>query len=389
MLYRTRQPAYPPLFTAVGCICIAAGTTLLLKRAAGKSYPYHWGIPGGKVDPGETNERAVIRELFEETGILTSSANLRRIGILHVVNADMSFLYDLYVLRLDRPPRVRITDEHEASGWYSAEDLSSLDLVPDLRECFYTAGFLPSLEGTQLALFPTVIRRNARSSLSSLESGIRHDLSANYRSLIEQGSRPYLVAYGPPCSGKSTALREMNQRNPDHPLVIDSEPLRRGSRLHYFLQRIFLRGDNSLLFQFQVDALAIRFSQHLGAPPESLVDESIYSNHAYTRALRMLNWISVHQYQTAFQAYLLYDALLPRSQRLLYFSADRETLQSRMRSRKRQHEQFYTTEYIEALGVAFDDLADELAARHEVLRVDTTNISSQEVAERYGPAPTR
>lgn len=35
-----------------------------------------WGLPGGKVEPGETLERALVRELFEETGILCKVSDL-------------------------------------------------------------------------------------------------------------------------------------------------------------------------------------------------------------------------------------------------------------------------------------------------------------------------
>ena len=32
-------------------------------------FPWAWVLPGGKVDPGETLEESVIREIHEETGI--------------------------------------------------------------------------------------------------------------------------------------------------------------------------------------------------------------------------------------------------------------------------------------------------------------------------------
>lgn len=49
------------------------GTVLAVSR---KDDPTAFGLPGGKVDPGETPERAATRELEEETGLLALSARL-------------------------------------------------------------------------------------------------------------------------------------------------------------------------------------------------------------------------------------------------------------------------------------------------------------------------
>lgn len=45
------------------------GEILLASRPAGKAYAGHWEFPGGKVEPGETLEAALARELTEELGI--------------------------------------------------------------------------------------------------------------------------------------------------------------------------------------------------------------------------------------------------------------------------------------------------------------------------------
>ncbi len=67
------------------CYCIKDGKILLgmkkVRFGAGK-----WNGYGGKVDPGETNEEAAARELFEESGIATDSGALEKI-------ADVQFFF--------------------------------------------------------------------------------------------------------------------------------------------------------------------------------------------------------------------------------------------------------------------------------------------------------
>ena len=54
---------------AVGVLIDAQGRFLLTSRPAGKVYAGHWEFPGGKVEPGESIEQALRRELHEELGI--------------------------------------------------------------------------------------------------------------------------------------------------------------------------------------------------------------------------------------------------------------------------------------------------------------------------------
>jgi 8-oxo-dGTP diphosphatase len=58
-----------PVDVAVGVLIDAAGRFLLTSRPAGKVYAGYWEFPGGKLEPGETVEQALRRELHEELGI--------------------------------------------------------------------------------------------------------------------------------------------------------------------------------------------------------------------------------------------------------------------------------------------------------------------------------
>ena len=53
----------------VAAIIERNGTVLVGQRTARQSHPLKWEFPGGKVEPGETPEQALARELEEELGI--------------------------------------------------------------------------------------------------------------------------------------------------------------------------------------------------------------------------------------------------------------------------------------------------------------------------------
>ena len=59
----------PMIHVVAGVIEDARGRILLARRTAGRDLAGLWEFPGGKVDPGETPEQALVRELREELGI--------------------------------------------------------------------------------------------------------------------------------------------------------------------------------------------------------------------------------------------------------------------------------------------------------------------------------
>ncbi|MBA4416670.1 MAG: 8-oxo-dGTP diphosphatase MutT [Syntrophus sp. (in: bacteria)] len=55
--------------TVVAAIIIKEGMILIGKRKEGGSMAHKWEFPGGKLEPGETPEECLKRELFEELGV--------------------------------------------------------------------------------------------------------------------------------------------------------------------------------------------------------------------------------------------------------------------------------------------------------------------------------
>ncbi len=66
----------PTLLVVAGALVDAAGRVLLQQRAPGRQMAGLWEFPGGKVEPGERPEAALVRELKEELGIDVDAASL-------------------------------------------------------------------------------------------------------------------------------------------------------------------------------------------------------------------------------------------------------------------------------------------------------------------------
>jgi 8-oxo-dGTP diphosphatase len=90
----------PPLLLVAACALVDAdGRVLLAKRPPGKPLAGLWELPGGKVEPGETPEAALIRELKEELDIDVAPRCLAPLSFASHTYPEFHLLMPLYVCR--------------------------------------------------------------------------------------------------------------------------------------------------------------------------------------------------------------------------------------------------------------------------------------------------
>ncbi len=131
--------ARPVVLVAAVALVDPDGRVLLAERPEGKAMAGLWEFPGGKVEPGETPEGALIRELEEELGISTWQSCLAPLTFASHSYETFHLLMPLFVCR--KWEGIVTAREGQRLAWARPGELrtypmppADLPLIPILRD---------------------------------------------------------------------------------------------------------------------------------------------------------------------------------------------------------------------------------------------------------------
>ncbi|WP_336707117.1 NUDIX hydrolase [Oerskovia sp. USHLN155] len=154
-VHRRGDPRWPPgrfhLMVAT-CVVRSDGLVLLTRRAATKTFPFAWEIPGGSVLAGETGAQAAVREVREETGLVLDERALERVGR----GVESASFLDVHVATVPGRPRLVLDPaEVDAAAWVTWADV----------EVHRAAGRMPApWVGCFAPLWPDLARKVAEAA---------------------------------------------------------------------------------------------------------------------------------------------------------------------------------------------------------------------------------
>ncbi|MDP1027006.1 (deoxy)nucleoside triphosphate pyrophosphohydrolase [Sphingomonas sp. KR1UV-12] len=136
-----------PVQNVAAAIACRGDRVLVTRRAPGQKMAGLWEFPGGKLEPGETPQTCIVREIAEELsvdctagGILMEHRHTYSGGAINLIAVIVTLTSDGFRLSV-----------HDDARWVPASDLLSLELAPAdipvarrLRDLFKRGALQPS-----------------------------------------------------------------------------------------------------------------------------------------------------------------------------------------------------------------------------------------------------
>lgn len=125
------------------------GRVLLARLSGHTSAPGWWTLPGGGIDHGEHPRDAMVREVFEETGLRATCGELLTVESVHLPPDQGHLPDDLHSIGIVYRASVEDVTAplvHEDGGstdlarWMSREEVATAPLVPLVRAALQAAG---------------------------------------------------------------------------------------------------------------------------------------------------------------------------------------------------------------------------------------------------------
>ena len=116
-------------------VALVRGDRLLLVRRGRAPSLGRYAFPGGRVEPGETAEKAARRELFEETGLVAGTLTLHREYLIGGEAHDKPVSFRLQVFAgLYEGGEPTAGDDADEAGWHSLADMERLPVIESVLE---------------------------------------------------------------------------------------------------------------------------------------------------------------------------------------------------------------------------------------------------------------
>jgi 8-oxo-dGTP diphosphatase len=119
----------------------AAGRLLLIRRGHEPGAGL-WSLPGGRIEPGETDQQAVAREIMEETGLRVACGRL--VGAAELPGLDGAVVEVRDYLATVTGGELAAGDDAADVRWVTAAELADLPLTQGLAEFLAARGVYPA-----------------------------------------------------------------------------------------------------------------------------------------------------------------------------------------------------------------------------------------------------
>jgi nucleoside triphosphatase len=136
-------------FIVVAVVQNAQGDYLLCRMPAGRDvFPGEWGLPGGGIEPGETVEEALRREIAEEVGLEVQEVEPLFFSdgtyVKTSPEGERRAMYMVFLLFrcVAKPGEVRLNPEFEAAAWVPRDQLAQHGLNSATTRTFARLGLL-------------------------------------------------------------------------------------------------------------------------------------------------------------------------------------------------------------------------------------------------------
>lgn len=114
------------MINVTAAVMIKNNLVFIAKRSSSGSQPNLWEFPGGKVEPGETPEECLERELFEEFEINVTIGTFMAESVYHYPRKSIRLL----AFRVDTDEEITCLKAHDDVRWVPIGNLLDYQLAP-------------------------------------------------------------------------------------------------------------------------------------------------------------------------------------------------------------------------------------------------------------------